>query len=365
MNQTKSHSNINTVIKNNLDKFIAYLHLELQSDNKKYSGICPIHADSDNINAFIMYKNTGIWMCNTHHCEQIFSRYPIGFIKGILSNKNGWQCEQDQEKIVSNYEVDKFVNSIISSNNIKSFTTPPKSSPEISEKSKFIRQIALLKNAKKLNNRENFRKQAIIPSDYYLKRNFSREILDKYDVGILTDPYHSFYNRTVIPIYDTNYQYILGYTSRSIFEKCIICGTYHDLNKICPINQDYNKNNKWEHSKGFKKESCLYNIWFAQKKLKDSLIICEGPSHCWRLSEAGYDNSVAIFGSSISQYQTNIIKKLNINKIILPWDVDAAGDLTRQQIKKMLGGKFDYQEIMLSYGDIADASIDEIKDLLK
>lgn len=366
MNQ-QFNSNINTVIKNNLDKFISYFNLDIRSDSKKYNGICPIHSNGDNTTAFVMYKNTGIWFCNTHHCERIFSRYPFGFIKGILSSQKGWQNEHDNDKIAKDNETNNFIKSFIQDNNSIIYEKQNNYKTETNEKLEFIKQINLFKKNKKINDRENFKKNAIIPSEYYLKRNFSSKILEKYDVGILTNKYHQFYNRTVVPIYDDHYQYIIAYTSRSNFEKCLVCGTYHDFNKICPNNQDYNKNSKWDHSTGFKKEHCLYNFWFSKEYINktQTVSILESPSSLWRLEEAGIHNGVALFGSSISKYQANLLKKENIKKVILATDNDEAGKNAKESIKNYLGSKYNYIYLNLYQNDIGDMSIEDIQKMYR
>lgn len=362
-NKTSLNSrDLNTLIKDNLKKFIDHFDLKLYSDNKKYSGCCPIHFNSDNDTALLFYKNTGIWMCTTHHCEQTFGRNAMGFIKALISSKNnGWTGEP--EKICSDAEVKNLINEILN-DNIEKFV-PQKVDKNIYNKLNFIRQVKLLKPKRALNDRENFRSNAIVPSQYYLDRGFSAAILDKYDVGILTKTNHQFSQRTVVPIYDNHYQNIIAYTARSLYEKCLVCGYYHDFNKLCPNKVDNNGNSKWHHSYGFIKEAHLYNYWFAKDNIKDkSLIIVEGPSHCWRLSEANFLNSVAYMGSGISDYQINLIKRLPVNTIIIPSDNDEAGLNIRKQIRTLLGKQYKYRNIDLAVNDIAELSIEEVKSVL-
>lgn len=355
----------NTIVKNNLSKIINYFSLDLQSDTKKYSGVCPIHNHSDNCSALIIYKNTGIWMCNTHHCENIFSKSAFGLLKALISSKiNGWQDVEDIAKIASDASVYQFIKSNLNISNIEN-KIDIKNRYIYNEKKDFIKHTHLIKKNKAIDNRTNYRNNSIIPSKYYLKRNFSADILDKYDVGLYKNPKHPFYNRIVAPIYDDNYRYIIGYTARASTEKCLVCGYHHNFNEKCPDNKDTNKSPKWEHSKGFIKDKCLYNFWFAKNFIYDSIIICEGSSHIWRLVEAGFNNCVAIFGSNISKYQANLIKKTDATTIILPYDTDDAGLQLCNQIQRLLGNTYKYNIIDLPNGDIADLSINEVKKILK
>lgn len=361
----KYHSReVNDLIKVNLDKILVYFNISLCSTSKKYYGNCPIHANSDNNSALLFYKNTGIWMCTTHNCQKIFGRNSSGFIKGLLSVRNGWTEESDRDKLVSEAETQDFLNKFFNNSVQKTeFKRPEKSN---FDKMNFIRQINFLKPTKPLNTRENFRKFLITPSEYYVGRGFSEEILDKYDVGLWTQPGHPFFQRTVVPIYDTEYQYIVGYTTRSLHQKCLVCGYFHDLNRVCPNKLEENVLSKWYHSKGFRKENFLYNYWFAKNNIESKkLIVLEGPSHCWRVAEAGYFNSVAYMGSSISPIQTNLIKRLDVDEIIIPADNDSAGQTIREQIRTNLGKTYKYRDLYLETNDIAELSVEEIKDVIE
>ena len=361
---TKYPSNqINRLINSNIEKFIEHFNVRLSSDSKKFSGSCPLHYNSDNENALLLYKNTGIWRCNTNHCEQIFTKYPIGFIRGLISSKKlGWQSNEDTKKIATFEETVRFVSEFFDKSQEK-IIIPEKINAEAIEKQSFIKQVNLFKQNKALNNRENFRSQ-IIPSDYYINRGFSPEILDKYDVGILKNKSHQFYNRIVVPIYNAEYTYIIGYTARSIFEKCIVCGFHHDLERKCLEKNDARIAAKWIHSSGLRTDRCLYNYWFAKDCLNGKIILVEGPSHVWKLSQAGFLNSVATFGSNMSIHQSNILKRCNIKEIILVSDNDMAGIGVAEQIKRIMGSQYKYRQIELEKNDIAELSVEEIKNVL-
>ena len=70
--------------------------------------------------------------------------------------------------------------------------------------------------------------------------------LNKYDVGLCTNPQRPMYNRVVAPIYDTEYKTMVGCTGRSIFEACPKCGTYHNPQRDCPSPEKQWLYSKWK-----------------------------------------------------------------------------------------------------------------------
>ena len=366
MNQQmrKYHSDTDSLVKNNIRQFLNHFNISLNEDGIKYSGICPIHNQSDNPSAFILYKNSGIWQCNTRHCENIFNKRATGFIKGLLSNKNGWNSESDSDKIISFEETQDFIIKLLDKKAEK-LIVEKKSNEVLINKREFIRHTAHIKKLPNLLNIDEYISYTEIPSKYYLSRNYTPEILSKYYIGTLNKPGHLFHKRTVVPIFDHYGKYIIGMTARVELEKCLVCQNYHRPSALCLDKQISGKVPKWQHD--FKKEYHLYNYWHAKEYINKTrtIIILESPSSLWRLEEANIHNSVAIFGSSLSLQQANIIKKSNIQQVILLSDNDEAGENAAAQMKKILGDRFQFSRIDLEKNDIGDCSPDEIRKILK
>lgn len=365
--QIKSSFDINALIKNNISLFFKYFNIELESDNIKYYGCCPIHANSDNPTAIVIYKNTGIWLCNTHKCHEIFGKNAAGLIRGLLSSKKrGWQSEDDSNKVSSFQESKDFVEKFLNKQTIDKFE-PVKTDEFSEEKRNFIRQVKLLRKINIFEKRDSFRKQCKIPSEYYLNRGFDKDILDKYDVGIMMDEQNYFYNRTIVPIYDIYYNYILGYTARINLDKCLVCGSYHDKLDLCIDKQNSFKIPKWEHSNGFRKENTLYNYWFARECISTNkrIILVEGPADIWKLEMADICYGVGIFGSNLSTNQINLIKKSHIKDIFLIGDNDEAGQKACNQMERVLGDQFSFHKVELEANDIGDMSIEDIRNIFK
>lgn len=370
MNQqpkTKYHfdiSTINKLILNNLEQFFKYFNLNLNSDNNKYYGPCPIHAQSDNPQAIIIYKNSGIWLCTTHGCEGTFSKGPIGLIRGLLSSqKRGWQESNNTDKVLSINDTINFTLKFLNKN-CDDLVKTKTDDISYNEKKSFIRQGYLLKKNKILFDIPTYQRYCEIPSPHFLSRGYSPEILIKYNIGIMKKKNHEFFDRTIVPIFDNWGEYIMGLTARINEPLCLVCSYHHPVGTKC-IDKSTYMSPKWEHNFGFDKKSYLFNYWKAKDCINKfgKLIIVEGPMDCVRLQEADICYSVALLGSNISNQQCIFIKKCNIDTIIIATDNDEGGGIARESIMKNLGKNYKYINIDIPQNDIGDLSIKQVQEL--
>jgi DNA primase len=65
-------------------------------------------------------------------------------------------------------------------------------------------------------------------------------------------------------------------------------------------------------------------------------IICEGPGNCWALDAAGIQNSVAIFGLTISKQQRQLLQQAGALTLIVAFDNDKAGQDAKARLAKNL-----------------------------
>lgn len=234
----------------NIESLLQSLDIEYSMSSKMVSMCCPIH-NGDNQSAVNIYHQgetyRGNWKCRTHSCEQFFKGSIIGFVRGVLSSKKyGWSKAGDEN--CSFDEALKYCLSFLNKD-LKSI----KISKSDKNKALFANVVNHVKKTipmenKSLITREMVRKSLNIPADYFMNRGFSKEILDKYDVGVCDRPDKEMYNRAVAPIYDNNYHYLVGCTGRSIFEKCTQCGCFHNPTAKCPNESDRWKFPKWKHN---------------------------------------------------------------------------------------------------------------------
>jgi len=125
---------------------------------------------------------------------------------------------------------------------------------------------------------------------------------------------------------------------------------------------------KWLYlPKGLKIGSILYNyekaIEFADEYGLDELILVEGIFDVWAYHEAGIDNAVCVFGSSLSETQSRMILKTGLN-VTLSFDNDEAGNRCTEKVKKMLKNKTEIKQIYIPSGcDPCDVDRDVLKSL--
>lgn len=348
----------------NIEDLLNHFGLDYTYSGKLITMSCPIHG-GDNKSALNLYPEgdvyRGNWKCRTHNCEKYYKSSIIGLIRGIISNqKYGWSKDGDEH--CSFDEALQFCLQFLNKNlsdikitsserNKKSFTTSLRYiNPEINNTNEGI-------------TRKQIRANLDIPAKYYIERGYSSDILDKYDVGLCTKPGKEMYNRVVVPIYDHKHQFMVGCSGRSIHNKCDQCNSYHDKNEKCPSDERQRFYSKWKHSASFQSQNHLYNIWFAKQHIIDTntVIVVESPGNVWRLEEAGVHNSVAIFGSSLSDRQKMILDASGAMTIITMMDNDDAGKKATDLIKQKCYKTYNVKNIEFPAQDVADLSVDYIK----
>lgn len=351
-----------------IEKLLDSFGIEYRYNSKMITMSCPIHG-GDNISALNLYPDgdryRGNWKCRTHQCENEFKSSIIGFIRGVISNqKYGWQKQGDESCSFSEAMdyAQKFLNTDI--NHIKI-------SKKEKEKTSFTNSInyinAKISNTVSTITRAQVIKNISIPAPYYISRNYSEDILNKYDIGLCENPSKPMHNRVVVPIYDNEYKYMIGCTGRSIFEKCANCNCFHNPKDLCPDTDKKWLFPKWKHSADFKSQNCLYNFWFAKDHIYDTgiAIIVESPGNVWRLEESNIHNSIAIFGSSLSDRQKMILDSSGAMTLIVLTDNDDAGRKAADQIKTKCQNTYRIFIPKISKNDIGEMTLEEINTEIK
>ena len=347
----------------NIDGLLDHFGVEYKRVTKMITMCCPIH-DGDNASAFNLYPEgdtyRGNWKCRSQKCEEIFKSSVLGLIRGILSKQEyGWSREGDTT--CSFDETVKFAEKFLN----QDLSTIKVDHKHI-EKTNFVNTIRHLATEKPPTTQRISRlsaRQALnIPSPYFLNRGFSKEILEKYDVGDCQSPSKEMSNRAVVPVYTEDHKYLSGCTGRSIFEKCDTCKTHHEASTSCPETSASWKHSKWKHNFSFKSQEHLYNYWFAKTFIKQHryAIIVESPGNVWRLEESGIHNSVALFGSSLADKQKLLLDISGAMSLVLMMDNDQAGQIAAGLIKNKCLKTYNVFNIELNHADIASMSIDQI-----
>ena len=357
---------LNKQITKNWQQFLRHFEVEEYKENSKMiAGVCPVHG-GDNPTAFNWYVHKGGgWKCYTHACEKHFYSTPLGLVRGLLSRqKHDWNHEEDNSSSLG--EAIYFTLSFLKINN-KKISSQPKNN----DKKNFAlhEKQHKEKNMIKKIERSFIRQSLQIPADYYLKRGYSAKILDKFDVGLCCNSQKPMYNRVVVPIYEDSGQYAIGFSGRSIFEKCNLCNSYHNPKGACPSEKN-GKTAKWIHSYGFKTQNNLYNIWNAADEIYQTktAILVEGPGDVWRLAEADIHNSLAILGTNFGKQQRILLDGLGAYSllIIMDGDVNGVGRKAAQRIKKQCGRAYDVTIVeMDDHTDVGDMTTEQINKKIK
>ena len=351
-----------------------YCQNTLWIDGKTFSGLlnisyklsrdmvycpCPIH-DGDKESAFNFYyegsSSRGNWKCRTHGCEKYFVSSVLGFIRGVLSNQNGWSDGQrDRDKVVSFEKTLEFAQNFVGN-------VPLLENKDNDEKRAFAKQISIFAE-KKVNvgtlTRQDVRRGLSIPAQYYLNRGYDKSTLDEYDVGLCLTKNREMTDRIVVPVYDDEHKYMVGCTGRSQWEKCYKCSLHHNPILSCPSQNQW-KYSKWRNCKQFKAESFLYNYWCAKAHILESgvAILVEGPGDVWRLKEAGILNSLALFGSSLKEGQKQCLDRSGAMSLIVLTDNDEAGRNAAKDIYDKCNREYRLFFPKLSGKDVGEMSKD-------
>jgi 5S rRNA maturation endonuclease (ribonuclease M5) len=347
INQEKILENIESI----LDEFgISY-----KIHNNRLSFACPIHSGAKT-NGATLYTNNGIFKCWTNHCEATYGKSILGFMRGLLSTNNGRDISIDD----TIKWLEKFLRCNLSEEETR----------ENSLKRNTI-HLSLIFNKKDYKSENLIERQQVvenlqIPAGYFINRGFQADTLIKYDVGLCTKDNRQMYNRVVAPVYDDEYNFMVGCMGRTQKPQCFICNKYHNENESCPASSiDEYFSSKWINSKGFNGENYLYNFWFAQHSIKKShtVILVEGAGDIWRLEESNIHIGLGLFGAHLTDKQAEKLEKLPIMNLIIATDNDDAGNKARALIKEKLWRQYNIFDIMMSKKDIGELSIEETKNL--
>ena len=102
----------------------------------------------------------------------------------------------------------------------------------------------------------------------------------------------------------------------------------------------------------------MFGAWSWQ--CPETVILTEGPKDVLRLNEVGFHNSAAIFGTSISKYQLEILKGCKTQRLILCFDNDEAGIIACKKIVEQC--KKDFHIEIPKLGDYSDIGEIPVKD---
>lgn len=301
----------------------------LDSLNIKYSekyqyvyAPCPIHG-GDRQDAWSWHLELGLYQCFSRGCHEEFGKDIFGLVRGV--------------KGMSFPEAVQFVKSFCNLTDVDL-----KEVIERKKNKQFVDKIKRQERALVVYPEEAL--SQLEYSDYLETRGFTRELVERYQVGLGKTPYKKMYNRVVFPIRDIEGR-IVGFTGRDVTGKALI---------------------KWSHSDGFDREGNLFNIDKAKTYIRETgtAILTEGPLDVLRLEQAGNHNGVAILGRLVSNGQLGLLMRAGATRLIIALDDDPAGITGMEKSKKLAEAFFDVRTINVGGGrDVGDLSVEEIREI--
>jgi DNA primase len=320
---------------------------------------CPIHG-SDNDRSLYWAFRTNHFKCMTRHCELEpitgKSTSLFGLVRGIMSARDKKQWNFNETVI--------FTSKLLG---INSEGAEEQTKQDI-EINKIIKQYKKKIKNKNINNYLLLRDiiNKLNPDEiYYPKRGVPQTIIDKYHISYCDSRTKPFYHYVFMPILDESGKFVVGFSGRSIFEKCKECKCHHDPKFSCPAKEKRKYFTKWKHSKNFKKELYLYNYWFAKYNISKTgtAIIVESPGNVWKFEENEIKNSVALMGCSISKEQRLLLQKAGALTLFLCLDNDETGKRATKKLMEELNYYFRIIPINLEdVNDVAEMGKDDIQE---
>lgn len=360
-----------------LDSLLDELGVAHLRSPKMFSGPCPVHGGSKP-DGFAIYREgeslPGYWQCWTRGCHEAFAPTILGFVRGVLSReRHGWEYLPDRQFRAAQRTagfretIDWCLNFLgVKWDDIKV-------DDEEMEKRRFAAGVTRLTARPEYSKgipRKDVRSFLQVPSPYFLTRGYTREILERYDVGEYPAAGRPLSGRAVVPVFDEEGKRAVGFTGRSLHEQCTSCSRWHASGVACPSKEDheaYGKSAKW-FNQGLNKNHHLYNWDSARTAIAESgvAVIVEGPGDVWRLEEAGVANGLGLFGSQLSERQQVLLDQSGAMTVAVLTDADEAGGAAKEQMKKRLFRSFRVAFPPLPEGkkDVGSMSVAEIKDSL-
>lgn len=297
---------------------------------------CPVHG-GDNQRAMFFAIRSNHWQCKTRGCHLDPITGPsssvFGLVRGTMSRKT--EKEWDFQQTVN------FVAQVLGLEKCHVDAT----TAQDMEIAKIIKRYRKKQSATQDRGTPLATMVSCLKADqvYYPNRGITPEIIAKYHISFCNTKGKPMYKRAFFPILDITGRYIVGWSGRSIYDKCSKCNMHHHPERSsCPDPQYGGMYTKWKHSKGFHGELCLYNIWYAKPFISKTgtVILCEGPGDVWAYEAAGIRNSVALLGLNMSRQQRLILQNAGALTIVCTFDNDEAGQKAMQKLQLDLNHYF-------------------------
>ena len=308
---------INRIRKSNDIVDVISGYIDLVPKGKNYFGVCPFHDDHSPSMSVSREK-------------QIYRCFTCGASGNVLT-------------FVMNFENIGFMEALKKLGDKVGVHLDLKDNPKNSKYSEFYDIYKLSTNFYKNNLNSPSGEKA---KEYLNSRKITEDMIKRFDIGLSLNDSLS---KSLVKKYDADKLILIGLSHNYNGKLCDLF-----LNRIMFPIKDLNGNivaysgRKYDNSDApkyintketliFKKGNILYNYYDAKEEIrrKKEIIICEGFMEVIRLYSIGIKNVIALMGTSFTNEQLKIIKKLNVD-VVLNLDNDAPGKLAAFQIGNTL-----------------------------
>jgi len=338
------------------------LGLEYIERHDYLQAACPVHG-GDNQRAMFWAIRSNHWQCKTRGCHRDPITGPstsiFGLVRGAMTRttEKRWNFQQA-------------VNFVAQVLGLEQYHVDASTAQDI-EIAKIVKQhrkkqVAMQGCGIPLATMVSHLKPDQV---YYPNRGISPEIIARYHISFCNTENKPMYKRAFFPILDVTGRYIMGWSGRSIYDKCPHCKMHHHPERsTCPDSRYSGIYTKWKHSKDFHGELCLYNIWYAKHFISKTgtVILCEGPGDVWAYEAAGIRNSVAVLGLNISRQQRLMLQNAGALTVVCTFDNDDAGREAMIRLEKQLTHYFRvFCVTPTTVGDVGDMLTSDIAEKIE
>ena len=308
------------------------LGIEYTERHDYIQSACPVHG-GENERAVFWAIQSNHWQCKTRGCHKDPVTGPsnsvFGLVRGAMTLKTGqkWSFPQSVNFVTQALGLKDCPKDAATAQDI-----------EIAKMLKIHRKKRALPKDRGALLSETI-KHLRPDQVYYPNRGISPDLIAKYHISFCNTRGKPMYKRAFFPILDDKGRYIVGWSGRSIYDKCPKCKMHHHPDReSCPDPNYKGVYTKWKHSTDFRAEKCLYNIWYAKPFISKTgvVILCEGPGDVWAFEKAGIKNSVAILGTSMSRQQRLMLQNAGALTIICTFDNDESGQKAMTRMEEEL-----------------------------
>jgi len=276
---------------------------------------CPVH-NGDRKDAWSWQIDIGIWKCFSNGCQDTYGNDIFGLVRGIRDCGFKEALEFVRDLVGGELNEEKIKELKDARDNRVFVYSAKKKVPQ-----KVYEDTCL---------------QRITYHDYLEKRGFTREIIEKYHIGIGKENHGYMVDRIIFPIRNLDGQ-IVAFSGRT-------------------LHADWKERGipKWKHSKDFELHAnkMLFNIDQAKEEIERTgiAILVEGPLDALRLIESGIKNVVAVLGKTLYNGQISELIRAGATRLIIAFDNDNPGKTGADKAVKLAAPFFDVTKVEITSG---------------